>query len=164
MGLQQGVRVKGTNAWEVRPARIRNVLPPSIDWRANGGARKYHSQQQNAKIKCIRRRIPMWLTLPNTNQSQHHGKTENQWVHLGVQALLGSMIRHQYINWKVLCVLGEEGFISDERADMFAIASHRLCRLYAFTYMLRIKPLYILLNTYKCFRIRGLRPLRSCRL
>jgi hypothetical protein len=32
-----------------------------------------------------------------TNQSQHHGKTENQWVHLGVQALLGPMIRHQYI-------------------------------------------------------------------
>jgi hypothetical protein len=59
---------------------------------------------------------------------------------------------------------GEEGFLSDERGDMFVIASHRLCGLCAFTYVLRLKPLYILLSTYKYFNIRGLRPLRPCRL
>ena len=106
------------------------------------------------------------INTSNTNQSQHHGKTENKWVCLGVQAVLGPTIRIRYMNLRVLCVLWWWGWgvLSDETADMFVIASHRLCRLYAFTYTLRLKPLYILLNTYKYFNIHGLRPLRPCRL
>ena len=38
------------------------------------------------------------INTSNTNQSQRHGKTDNQRVHLGVQALLGPMIRLQYMN------------------------------------------------------------------
>jgi hypothetical protein len=57
------------------------------------------------------------INTSNTNQSQHHGKTENQRVHLGVQALLGPMIRLRYMNWTVLSVLGGGGrsFLTRER-------------------------------------------------
>ena len=63
-----------------------------------------------------------------------------------------------------MCFFLWGGVLSDERADMFVIASHRLCRLYAFTYVLRLKPSHIMLSTYKYFNIHGLRPLRPCGL
>jgi hypothetical protein len=75
------------------------------------------------------------INTSNTNQSQHHGKTENQWVHLGVQALLGPKIRLRYTNWTVLCVLGAgSSFLTRERicslsqATVFVGCMHlRIC-------------------------------------
>jgi hypothetical protein len=82
------------------------------------------------------------INTSNTNQSQHHGRTENQCVHLYWCARLPGahdQIPVYELN-STVCVWGG-GVLSDETADMFVIASHRLCRLYAFTYMLRLKPL-----------------------